>query len=39
MIAPQEDGKTQWNRRYALMLLVNLILIIAFALIGHYFNK
>lgn len=28
-----------WPRRYALMLLFNVILIILFAVIGHFFNR
>jgi hypothetical protein len=39
MSIPDQGENTQWKRRYGWMLLFNVILIIVFALIGHFFNR
>jgi hypothetical protein len=36
---PTTDDDRVWKKRYVLVLIVNLVLIIAYAVIGHFFNK
>jgi hypothetical protein len=36
---PLHNDESTWRKRYVLMLLFNLLLIIAFAIIGHFFNR
>jgi hypothetical protein len=39
MEQPTMDNDRVWKKRYVLVLLINLVLIIAFAMIGHFFNR
>jgi hypothetical protein len=36
---PVTDDDRVWRKRYVVVLVVNLVLIIAFAMIGHFFNR
>lgn len=39
MEQPAMDDNRVWKKRYVLVLVINLALIIAFAVIGHFFNR